>query len=88
MSFCPREAAGVASEGKNASTENPAQSTAVDASWSASARRPNLERVCADFHAIVLLGAGRNADEAGVDVEAAFLDVAVGDFGYDMQRGF
>jgi hypothetical protein len=28
------------------------------------------------------------ADEAGIDVEAAFLDVAVRDFGYDIERGF
>ena len=29
-----------------------------------------------------------HADEAGVDVEAAFLDVAVRDLGYDIERGF
>jgi hypothetical protein len=28
------------------------------------------------------------ADEAGVDVEVAFLDVAVRDFGYNIERGF
>jgi hypothetical protein len=57
-----------------------AQMTPLEINYPSEQRKLLIDHLLRDVRA--------TADEAGVDVEAAFLDVAVRDFGYDIERGF
>src|SRR2546430_13024257 len=56
------------------------QMTTLEVNYPSEQRKLLIDHLLRDVRA--------TADEAGIDVEVAFLDVAVRDFGYDIERGF